>query len=84
VLELQEMLHDRPHARADLAVQAAAHVLDLLDYVLQVELGEAAREKQVHLGLGPGVEIALVEIARPCLDSGRHPLAPYRRPAGPA
>jgi hypothetical protein len=55
VLQLQELLHDRSDARADLAVQAAAHVLALLDEVLQVELGKAPPAQQVRLRLGPSV-----------------------------
>jgi hypothetical protein len=55
VLQLQELLHDRSDARADLAVRAAAQVLDLLDNVLQVELGKAPPAQQVRLRLGPGV-----------------------------
>jgi hypothetical protein len=76
VLQLEQVLDDRADAVAHRTLQSAAHVLDLLDQVFEVQLGEAPRAQQIRLRLGPSVEILLVEIASPLFDLGRHAQAP--------
>jgi hypothetical protein len=75
VLQLQQVLDDGPDALARSPLQRPAHVLDLLDQVIEVELGEAPGAQQVRLGPGPGVEVVRMEIG-PCLDPGGHERAP--------
>ncbi len=49
--------------RTDL--RGRAHVLDLLDQMLEVDLVEAAGAQQVRLRLRPGVDVAVVVLLRP-------------------
>jgi hypothetical protein len=71
VLQLQQVLDDRPDAVARSSLHRAAKVLDLQGQVGDVQLGETPGAQQVGLGSGPRVEIIRMEIG-PCLDPGGH------------
>src|SRR5919106_6019522 len=72
VLELQEVLDDRANPRSCRPKERGAQVLNLLDYVLQIQIAKSLSAQERRLFQAPGIEVGLVEIASRSLDPGRH------------